>query len=64
MRGFDWNDVFCLPDAALAGDRRIPKTVLTRQAQLTKTEQKVLDDSTIRASSTRESGKRDSNSRP
>ena len=43
MRGFDWNDVFCLPDAALAGDRRIPKTVLTRQAQLTKTEQKVLD---------------------
>ena len=27
MRGFDWNDVFCLPDAALAGDRRIPKTV-------------------------------------
>lgn len=43
MKGFDWNDVFCLPDAALAGDRRIPKTVLTRQAQLTKTEQKVLD---------------------
>lgn len=43
MRGFGWNDVFCLPDAALAGDRRIPKTVLTRQAQLTKTEQKVLD---------------------
>lgn len=43
MRGFDWNDVFCLPDAALAGDRRIPKTVLARQAQLTKTEQKVLD---------------------
>lgn len=43
MRGFDWNDVLCLPIAALAGDRRIPKTVLTRQAQLTKTEQKVLD---------------------
>lgn len=43
MRNFDWNDVFRLPDAALAGDRRIPKTVLTRQAMLTKTEQKVLD---------------------
>lgn len=43
MRGFDWNDVLRLPDAALAGDRRIPKTVLTRQAQLTRTEQKVLD---------------------
>ena len=43
MRSFDWNDVFRLPDAALAGDRRIPKTVLTRQALLTKTEQKVLD---------------------
>ena len=43
MRGFEWNDVLRLPDAALAGDRRIPKTVLTRQAQLTKTEQKVLD---------------------
>lgn len=43
MRDFEWNDVLRLPDAALAGDRRIPKTVLTRQAQLTKTEQKVLD---------------------
>ena len=43
MRGFEWNDVLRLPDAALAGDRRIPKTVLTRQAQLSKTEQKVLD---------------------
>lgn len=43
MSGFDWNDALRLPCAALAGDRRIPKTVLTRQAQLTKTEQKVLD---------------------
>ena len=43
MRDFEWNDVLRLPDAALAGDRRIPKTVLTRQAQLSKTEQKVLD---------------------
>lgn len=43
MRAFDWNDIFCLPITALAGDRRIPKTVLTRQALLTKTEQKVLD---------------------
>lgn len=42
MRGFSWNDVLCLPDAALAGERRIPKTVLVRQAGLTKTEQKAL----------------------
>ena len=42
MSGFRWNDYLCLPDAALAGDMRIPKTVLTRQALLTKTEQKVL----------------------
>lgn len=42
MRSFSWNDVLCLPDAALAGERRIPKTVLVRQAGLTKTEQKAL----------------------
>lgn len=42
MRGFSWNDALCLPDAALAGERRIPKTVLTRRAGLTKTEQKAL----------------------
>ncbi len=38
-----WNDVFQLPDAALAGDRRIPKTILVQQASLTKHEQKTLD---------------------
>lgn len=43
MSEFDWNSVFKLPDAALAGNRRIPKTVLVRQAGLTKTEQKTLD---------------------
>ena len=43
MSGLRWNDWLRLPEAALAGDRRIPKTVLTRQAQLTRTEQKVLD---------------------
>lgn len=42
MSGLRWNDWLCLPDAALAGDRRIAKTVLTHQALLTKTEQKVL----------------------
>ncbi len=42
MRSFSWNDALCLPDAALAGERRIPKTVLVRQAGLTKTEQKAL----------------------
>lgn len=43
MTTFNWNDVLQLPGSALAGDRRIPKTVLTRQALLTKTEQKILD---------------------
>lgn len=43
MSRWDWNDALRLPDTALAGGRRIPKTVLTRQAMLTKTEQKALD---------------------
>lgn len=43
MSGVDRNDILRLPDAALAGCRRIPKTVLVKQAMLTKTEQKRLD---------------------
>ncbi len=43
MSGVDWNGILRLPDAALAGCRRIPKTVLVKQAMLTKTEQKRLD---------------------
>lgn len=43
MSCVDWNGVLHLPDAALAGGRRIPKTVLAKQAMLTKTEQKRLD---------------------
>ena len=43
MKSFDWNGTLHLPDAALAADRRIPKTVLACQAQLTKAEQKALD---------------------
>ena len=43
MSGVDWNGILGLPDAALAGCRRIPKTVLAKQAMLTKTEQKRLD---------------------
>lgn len=43
MSGVDWNGILRLPDAALAGDRRIPKAVLVKQAMLTKTEQKRLD---------------------
>lgn len=39
----EWNGTFKLPTAALAGDKRIPKTVVTRQAELTKREQKTLD---------------------
>lgn len=43
MSGVDWNGVLRLPDAALAGGRRIPKTVLVKQAMLTKAEQRRLD---------------------
>lgn len=39
----DWNEILRLPEAALAGYRRVPKTVLAKQAQLTGYEQKVLD---------------------
>lgn len=43
MSGVNWNGILRLPEAALAGCRRIPKTVLVKQAMLTKTEQKRLD---------------------
>lgn len=43
MSGVDWSNILCLPDMALAGSRRIPKTTLVKQAMLTKTEQKRLD---------------------
>lgn len=43
MSGVDWNGILRLPDEALARGRRIPKTVLAKQAMLTKTEQKRLD---------------------
>lgn len=43
MSGVGWKKILRLPDAALAGGRRIPKTVLVKQAMLTKTEQKRLD---------------------
>ena len=43
MSGVDWSGILRLPDAALAGGRRIPKAVLGKQAMLTKTEQKRLD---------------------
>ena len=43
MSGVDWNGILRLPNAALAGCRRIPKAVLVKQAMLTKTEQKRLD---------------------
>lgn len=38
----DWESVFLLPEAAYAGGRRIPKTVLTSRAMLTKHEQRTL----------------------
>ncbi len=43
MSGVDWNGILRLPEAALAGCRRIPKTALVKQAMLTKTEQKRLN---------------------
>ena len=43
MSGVDWNGILRLPEAALAGCRRIPKTVLVKQTMLTKTEQRRLD---------------------
>lgn len=38
-----WEEVFKLPKTAYAGGRRIPKTVLTSRAMLTKHEQRTLD---------------------
>lgn len=55
----EWNDIFRLPSAALAG-RRVPKTALTRNAHLTRPEQRALDKvsfiehwATVQKSSTR-----------
>ncbi|MDO4851139.1 MAG: hypothetical protein Q4A93_04690 [Actinomycetota bacterium] len=43
MMSTRWNDIFQLPEAALAGNKRVPKTMLAAQAVLTKHEQKTLD---------------------
>ena len=55
----EWNDIFRLPSAALAG-RRVPKAALLRNAHLTRLEQRVLDKvsliehwATVQKSSTR-----------
>lgn len=55
----EWNDIFRLPPAALAG-RRIPKVALLRNAHLTRLEQRALDKvsfiehwATVQKSSTR-----------
>lgn len=34
MSGIDWNGILRLPEAALAGCRRIPKTVLVKHGGL------------------------------
>ncbi len=39
----EWNDIFKLPDAALAGGKRVPKTVLARNGNLSRLEQRTLD---------------------
>ena len=38
-----WEDILGLPEAAYAGGRRVPKTVLTSRAMLTRQEQRTLD---------------------
>lgn len=38
-----WEDILRLPGAAYAGGRRVPKTMLTRRAMLTRHEQRTLD---------------------
>lgn len=55
----EWNDIFRLPSAALAG-RRVPKVALLRNAHLTRLEQRALDKvsfiehwATVQKSSTR-----------
>lgn len=55
----EWNDIFRLPSAALAG-RRVPKAALLRNAHLTRLEQRALDKvsliehwATVQKSSTR-----------
>lgn len=55
----EWNDIFRLPPAALAG-RRVPKAALLRNARLTRLEQRALDKisliehwATVQRSSTR-----------
>lgn len=55
----EWNDIFRLPPAALAG-RRVPKAALLRNAHLTRLEQRALDKisliehwATVQKSSTR-----------
>lgn len=42
----EWNEVFRLPGAALAG-RRVPKAALLRNARLTRLEQKALDKASL-----------------
>ena len=39
----DWNDIFHLPEAALAGDVRVPKTQIVKQGNLSKTQERLLD---------------------
>lgn len=43
MSGVDWNGILQLPQAALAGNARIPKATVIRQAQLNKNDSRVLN---------------------
>ncbi len=38
----DWNDILQLPEAALAGDVRVPKTQIVKQGNLNKTQEGLL----------------------
>lgn len=43
MNGVDWNGILQLPQAALAGNARIPKATVIRQAQLNKNDSRALN---------------------
>lgn len=43
MNGVDWNGILQLPKAALAGNARIPKATVIRQAQLNKNDSRALN---------------------
>lgn len=39
----EWNDILHLPGSALAGDKRVPKTQIVKQGNLTRAQESILD---------------------